>query len=94
MNIIDPSLQGNINPESLRCVANNAIEWPSMHTVLSNLEYALKLQEDPEEQSVNVVHDISEQATTSAHYGKTSEEDLPSGSMSKVFSEIPTSERR
>ncbi|KAL2899187.1 Receptor-like protein kinase HERK 1 [Bienertia sinuspersici] len=72
MNIIDPSLQGNINPESLR--------------------YALKLQEAPEEQSVNVVHDISEQATTSAHYGTTSEEDLPSGSMSKVFSEILTCE--
>ncbi|KAL2899161.1 Receptor-like protein kinase HERK 1, partial [Bienertia sinuspersici] len=99
MNIIDHSLQGNINPESLRVygeiaefVANRAAERPSMHTVLSNMEYALKLQEAPEEQSMNVVHDISKQATTSAHYGATIKEDLPSGSMCKVFSKILVSD--
>ncbi|KAL2899186.1 Receptor-like protein kinase HERK 1 [Bienertia sinuspersici] len=83
---------GYIDPEYIR--TQKITNRPSMHTVLSNLEYALKLLEAPEEQSVNVVHDIYEQASTSAHYGTTSEEDLSSGSMSKVFSEILTSERR
>jgi len=52
--IIDPSLKGNINPESLKkfadtaekCLSDHGAARPSMNDLLWNLEFALNLQEN------------------------------------------------
>ncbi|MED6181300.1 hypothetical protein PIB30_018035 [Stylosanthes scabra] len=57
--IIDPSLKGKINPESLKkfvdtaekCLSDVGVERPSMNDLLWNLEFALTLQENGSTQS-------------------------------------------
>ncbi|KAK7269184.1 hypothetical protein RIF29_21901 [Crotalaria pallida] len=53
--IIDPSLKGKINPESLKkfadaaekCLSDHGLDRPSMNDLCWNLEFALNLQENP-----------------------------------------------
>ncbi|MED6187668.1 hypothetical protein PIB30_078577 [Stylosanthes scabra] len=53
-NIIDPSLKGKINPESLnkfadaaeKCLSDCGLDRPSMNDLLWNLEFALNMQEN------------------------------------------------
>ncbi|XWS53192.1 hypothetical protein CRYUN_Cryun11dG0136800 [Craigia yunnanensis] len=114
--IIDPNLQGNIRPDSLRkfgetaekCLADFGVDRPSMGDVLWNLEYALQLQEaiiqgDPEENSTNVIGELSPQinnfsqldpTVSSAQFELSSVDDLSGVSMSKVFSQLVKSEGR
>ncbi|OIW07154.1 hypothetical protein TanjilG_10127 [Lupinus angustifolius] len=54
--IIDPSLKGKINPESLKkfidtaekCLSDHGLDRPSMNDLCWNLEFALNLQENPD----------------------------------------------
>ncbi|KAL2899205.1 Receptor-like protein kinase HERK 1, partial [Bienertia sinuspersici] len=106
VDIIDPSLQGNIKSESLKiygdlaekCVDDNYVERPSIDYVVWKLEFALQIQEDVVsdkfgEPSTTGVDHISELATTSAHWRTIADDDLPSGSLSKVFTDILKSEQ-
>ncbi|XP_027345330.1 receptor-like protein kinase HERK 1 [Abrus precatorius] len=113
--IIDPTLAGKIRPDSLRkfgetaekCLADFGVDRPSMGDVLWNLEYALQLQEavvqgDPEENSTNMIGDLSPQVNNFNHevsvsavqLEATSLDDLSGVSMSKVFSQLVKSEGR
>ncbi|KAK6246991.1 hypothetical protein QUC31_018556 [Theobroma cacao] len=114
--IIDPNLVGNIRPDSLRkfgetaekCLADFGVDRPSMGDVLWNLEYALQLQEavvqgDPEENSTNMIGEISPQinnfsqldpTVSSAQFEMSTVDDLSGVSMSKVFSQLVKSEGR
>ncbi|XP_061354066.1 receptor-like protein kinase HERK 1 [Gastrolobium bilobum] len=113
--IIDPTLAGKIRPDSLRkfgetaekCLADFGVDRPSMGDVLWNLEYALQLQEavvqgDPEENSTNMIGELSPQinnfnheaSVSAAQFEASSLDDLSGVSMSKVFSQLVKSEGR
>ncbi|KAM7251276.1 hypothetical protein ACFE04_023159 [Oxalis oulophora] len=115
--IIDPPLAGKIRPDSLRkfgetaekCLADYGVDRPSMGDVLWNLEYALQLQEavflqgDPEENSTNVIGELSPQVSNfsqvdetsgSTQFQVSSDSDISGVSMSKVFSQLMNAEGR
>ncbi|MBA0604751.1 hypothetical protein Godav_017393 [Gossypium davidsonii] len=113
--IIDSNLKGKIRPDSLRkfgetaekCLADFGVDRPSMGDVLWNLEYALQLQEavqgDPEENSTNMIGELSPQinnfsqldpTVSSAQFVLSSVDDLSGASMSRVFSQLVKSEGR
>ncbi|KAK7257757.1 hypothetical protein RIF29_31971 [Crotalaria pallida] len=113
--IIDPTLAGKLRPDSLRkfgetaekCLADFGVDRPSMGDVLWNLEYALQLQEalvqgDPEENSTNMIGELSPQINNFNHetsvsavqFEESSLDDLSGVSMSKVFSQLVKSEGR
>ena len=37
---------------AVKCLSDQGIDWPSMGSVLWNLEYALQLQDNPDEPKV------------------------------------------
>lgn len=114
--IIDVTLKGKIRPDSLRkfgetaekCLADVGVDRPSMGDVLWNLEYILQLQEavlqnDPDENSTNVIGELSPQIhdfnhadanTGTAQFEMSSGDDISGVSMSKVFSQLVKSEGR
>jgi serine/threonine protein kinase len=106
--IVDPTLAGKIRPDSLRkfgetaekCLADFGVDRPSMGDVLWNLEYAL--QGDPDENSTNMIGELSpqinnfdhESGVSVAQFEPSSLDDLSGVSMSKVFSQLVKSEGR
>ncbi|PWA93744.1 hercules receptor kinase 1 [Artemisia annua] len=108
--IIDVTLKGDIKPDSLRkfgetaekCLADFGVDRPSMGDVLWNLEYVLQLQEavlqnDPDENSTNVIGELSPQIhdfnhggddNTNTGFEMSSGDDISGVSMSKVFSQL------
>ncbi|GAB4843014.1 Receptor-like protein kinase ANXUR2 [Ancistrocladus abbreviatus] len=87
--IMDPRLKGMMNPKCLkrftelaeRCLADHAADRPTMNKVLWNLEYALRLQENPKEAGITqgVVSSYHSECTTlilSNEEGRQDDEDM------------------
>ncbi|XVF83419.1 hypothetical protein PTKIN_Ptkin16aG0484300 [Pterospermum kingtungense] len=107
--IVDPSLVGQIKPDSLRkfwditekCLAQYGIYRPSMGDVLWNLESALQLQGNEEKEKSNRNGELSSHVShvsnleTSLEFSRTgSVGDLAGVSMSKVFAQMVREEMR